>query len=149
MGAIVKISSPVDLPPTALDVEGTRVPAVLIVDDEPIVRNMVRTSLAEKGYTVLDATGAAEALELCKSLGDQEIDLLIVDHGLMPDKGRTVAEDILQFCPHIKVLVMSGRSYQMVHEEDGFPPGSAFLQKPFTAQQVLATVQNVLFPGMQ
>jgi DNA-binding response OmpR family regulator len=148
MGAIVKISSPVDLPLTALDVE-TKAPAVLIVDDEPSVRNMVRMSLAEKGYTVLDATGAAEALELSKSLGDQQIDLLIVDHGLTPGNGRALAESILQFCPHSKVLITSGRSYQLVHEEDGFPPGSAFLQKPFTAQQVLATVQNVLFPGMQ
>jgi CheY-like chemotaxis protein len=149
MGAIVKISSPVDLPPTALDVEGKRAPTVLIVDDEPVVRNLARLSLAGVGYTVLDATGAPEALELCRSLGDQQIDLLIIDHGLTPDKGRVVAECIAGFSPSVKVLVTSGWTYQIVHDEDGFPPGSSFLQKPFTAQQLLSTVQNVLFPGMQ
>lgn len=124
-------------------------PTVLIVDDEPIVRNLVRLALREVGYTVLDATGAEEALHLCQSLGEQDIDLLIVDHGLSPDRGRVVAESIVRIYPSIKVLVTSGWNYQTVHEEDGFPPGSTFLQKPFTAQQLLSTVQNVLFPGMQ
>jgi two-component system cell cycle sensor histidine kinase/response regulator CckA len=149
MGAIVKISSPIDLPPTAFDAEGKSVPTVLIVDDEPIVRNLVRLALSEAGYTVLDATGASEAIDLCRSLGEQEIDLLIIDHGLAPDKGRVVAESIVKFSPSVKVLVTSGWTYQTVHDEDGFPPGSSFLQKPFTAQQLLSIVQNVLFPGMQ
>ena len=81
-GSIVKITSPVNLSPTALDIEGERVPTVLVVDDEPIVRNMVRLALSAEGYMVLDATGAAELAALCHNLGEEQIDLLIIDHGL-------------------------------------------------------------------
>ncbi len=129
--------------------EGKNLPTVLIVDDEPIVRNLVRLSLADAGYTVLDATSGADALELCQSLGEQQIDLLIVDHNLRPDKGRVVAANIVRFCPSIKVLVTSGWNFQTVHDEDGIPPGSSFLQKPFTPQQLLSIVHSVLFPDTQ
>jgi DNA-binding response OmpR family regulator len=147
---IVKISSPFDLPPpTAVDVEGKRVPTVLVVDDEPIVRNLVRLALSNEGYTVLDAAGASDVATLCQSLGDQPIDLLIVDHGLAPDKGRVVAEKIVLLSPAIKVLVISGWTYQTVQDEDGFLPGSSFLQKPFTPHQLLLAVRNILFPSTQ
>ena len=129
--------------------EGQRAPAVLVVDDEPVVRNLVRLALSEVGYTVLDAAGAAEAIALCASLGDQALDLLIIDHGLAPEISRMVAESIAPFSPSMKVLVTSGWSYQEVNAEEGFPPGSSFLKKPFTAQQLLSLVQNVLFPGTQ
>jgi CheY-like chemotaxis protein len=149
-GAIVKTRTPVDLPPApALDVVGERVPTVLIVDDEPIVRNLVRLVLSKEGYTILDATRASEVTVICQSLQDQQIDLLIIDHRLASDRGRTVAENITTFYPAIKVLVISGWTYQTVEDEDGFLPGSSFLQKPFTPQQLLSTVQNILFPKTQ
>jgi CheY-like chemotaxis protein len=125
------------------------VPTVLIVDDELIVRNVVRLSLSKEGYAVLDASNASEAAALCRSLGDQQLDLVIIDHGLPDEKGRAVAEDIVRFCPAVKVLIISGYSYQIVREEDGFLPGSSFLQKPFTAQQLLSTVENIIFPNTQ
>jgi len=125
------------------------VPTVLIVDDEATVRNVVRQALSKEGYTVLDATGASEVATLCQSLGDQQIDLVIVDHGLAPDKGRAVAENIVKLCPTVKVLIISGWAYKTVHDEDGFLPGSSFLQKPFTPHQLVSTVQNILFPSTQ
>jgi DNA-binding NtrC family response regulator len=125
------------------------VPTVLIVDDDPIVRNVARLALARSGHAVIDANGAAEASTLCRSLGDQQIDLLIIDHRLMPGVGREVAENILTLCPALKVLVISGWPYHQVQEEDGIPPGGSFLQKPFTPQQLLSTVQRVLFPSTQ
>jgi two-component system KDP operon response regulator KdpE len=148
-GTIVKISSPVDIPPAALDVGDNRVPTVLIVDDDPIVRNLVRLALSDDGYAVMDATDAAEAAALCECLGDQQIDLLIIDHRHGPWRSREVAESIMQSCPAMKVLVISGRSFQEVQGQDGFLPGSSFLQKPFTPQQILSTVQSVLFPSTQ
>jgi len=148
-GAIVKISSPVDSPPTPLDTEGEIVPTVLIVDDEPIVRNMARLALSGDGYRVLDATGAAEAAALCQNIGGEQIDLLIVDHGLTPDNGRVIAENIMKFWPATKVLIISGSALNTVQDEDGIPPGSSFLQKPFTPQQLLSVVQNFLFPSTQ
>jgi CheY-like chemotaxis protein len=125
------------------------VPTVLIVDDDPTVRNVVRLALSNYGYTVMDANGASEAAALCQSLGQQPIDLLIVDHGLAPRNGREVAESITNLCPSSKVLVISGWSYQRVQDENGFLPGSSFLEKPFTPQQLVAVVQNLLFPSTQ
>ena len=124
-------------------------PIVLIVDDEPIVRNLVRLALARAGYNVLDAKGASDAAALCHSVAKQDLDLLIVDHGLKPDKGRVLAEDLARLCPAVKVLIISGWSYQIVHDDDGLPPGSSFLQKPFSAQQLLSTVERILFPRTQ
>ena len=124
-------------------------PTVLVVDDEPIVRNLVRMALASAGYNVLDAKCATEALSLCQSIGRNEIDLLIVDHDLKPDKGRLVAENLARLCSGVKVLVTSGWSYQAVHDEGGLLEGSSFLQKPFSAQQLVSAVENILFPSTQ
>ena len=124
-------------------------PTVLIVDDEAMVRNVVRQAPSKEGYTVLDATGASEVAALCQSLGDQQIDLLIIDHGLAPDKGRVVAESVVKLCPTVKVLIISGWTFETVQDEDGLLPGSTFLQKPFTPHQLLSVVQSILFPSTQ
>lgn len=124
-------------------------PTVLIVDDEPIVRNLVRLALSQQGYAVMDANGPSEAEALCRTLRNQQIDLLIIDHRLAGSIGREVAEGVLRHCPAAKILIISGWSYQHVQEEDGFLPGSSFLQKPFTPQQLLSSVESVLFPSTQ
>ena len=97
---------------------------------------------------VLDATGSAEVIALCQNISE-EIDVLIIDHGLKPDIGRIIAERLVQIYPSTKVLIISGSAYGIVQAEDGIPPGSSFLQKPFTPQQLLRAVQNVLFPSTQ
>jgi two-component system, cell cycle sensor histidine kinase and response regulator CckA len=125
------------------------VPTVLIVDDEPIIRNVVRLALTKEGYAVMDAAGAFEADALCRSLGELQIDLLIINHRLAAEKGRHTAEKIAGLYPAIRVLVISGLPYDAVQREEGIMPGSSFLQKPFTAQQLLSTVQNILFPNTQ
>jgi len=135
--------------PPASEAGDKKLPTVLIVDDDPIVRNLARLALARSGYTALDATGAVEAETLCRNLGSEKIDLLIIDHVLTPGIGRQVAEMVLRCFPEVKVLVISGRPVQHVQEEDGIPPGSSFLQKPFTPQQLLAVVASVLFPSTQ
>ena len=135
--------------PPASEAGDKKLPTVLIVDDDPIVRNLARLALARSGYTAMDANGAAEAETLCRNLGSERIDLLIIDHRLPPGVGRHVAEMVLRCFPEAKVLVISGWSYQHVQEEDGIPPGSTFLQKPFTPQQLLANVESVLFPSTQ
>jgi DNA-binding NtrC family response regulator len=124
-------------------------PTVLIVDDEAIVRNLVRITLSRAGYAVMDANGASEAGVLCRSMGNQHVDLLIIDHRLVGGIGREFADEILASCPASKVLVISAWPYQDVQDEKGIAPGSTFLQKPFTAQQLLVTVEHVLFPSTQ
>ena len=85
---------------------------------------MVRLALSAQGYMVLDATGAAELAALCQNLGEEQIDLLIIDHGLKPDNGRVIAENLVKVTPVPKVLIISGSIFNTVQDEDGIPPGS-------------------------
>ncbi|HZQ96179.1 MAG TPA: response regulator [Candidatus Sulfotelmatobacter sp.] len=124
-------------------------PTVFIVDDDTIVRNLVRQTLSREGYTILDANGASEVAALCQSVGDQQIDLLIIDHGLAPNKGRIVAESVVEICPTVKVLIISGWTFETVQDEDGLLPGSTFLHKPFTPHRLLSVVRSILFPRAQ
>jgi hypothetical protein len=105
---------------------------------------VVRLALSNEGYTVMDASGEAEADELCRSLGTQQIDLLIINH-----RSRLMTEKIAKLCPAVQVLVISKLPYETAQEETGWLPGSSFLQIPFTAQQLVTTVENIVSPTTQ
>ncbi len=109
----------------------------------------MRLALTRAGYRVLDARNVPEAITLSQSMSDPQVDLLIIDHRLAPDVGRSVAEHFVKLCPEIKILVVSGSAYQTVQAEDGLLPGSSFLQKPFTPHQLLSTVEHIIFPEKQ
>ena len=67
---------------------------ILVVEDEPIVRNIIMKSLVREDYRVLEADSAAEALEVSQTFSGT-IYLLIADHTLKTMTGRQVAEQIL------------------------------------------------------
>lgn len=108
---------------------------VLVVDDDVIVRNFLRFALQRKGCAVADAKNHEEALAICKALEGRSLDLLIVDHVLSLHYGRKVAEQVLQLCPAVNILVISGSPFDVVLAQDGIVPGAVFLPKPFTVQQ--------------
>ena len=124
-------------------------PVALVVDRNVVVRNVIRSILMPHGFEMLDAANAAEALALCRSLCSQPIDVLIVEHALGPETGKAVAGQILESRPEMQVLVISDLGNASVLEEDGLPPGASFLQKPFTAAQLLAAIRNLLEPKIQ
>ncbi len=115
--------------------------AILVVEDEPLVRSITSRTLRDAGYRVLVAADAREALELA---GSAELDLVVSDV-VMPDMtGPMLARMLAERRTGLRVLFVSGYSRQAVAErglEGGTPD---YLQKPFTASALLQRVRQVL-----
>jgi len=123
--------------------EQTQVKTVLVAQDEPDVRKLVRIILERNGYRVLEATNAREAIRHCVE-HHEPIDLLLAD-GILPSMTlRQLAECVQGLRPEIRVLCMSGYSPEVLHEEGAIAPGTAFLQKPFLPLDLIRRVVEVL-----
>jgi two-component system, cell cycle sensor histidine kinase and response regulator CckA len=111
---------------------------ILVVEDNTALRRLTERILRTHGYTVLGAANGVQAKRLAQDhAGDIAVMLTDV---VMPDhSGPALAESIRARRPATKVVYMSG--YTAHHDRAS---GHAFLQKPFTSKQLLATVRAVL-----
>jgi signal transduction histidine kinase len=115
---------------------------VLVVEDEPRVRELSVASLRELGYTVIHAESAVSALRQLDSHPD--VDLLFTDI-VMPDvNGRALADEAIQRRPELKVLFTTGFTRNAVVHNGVLDAGVNFLQKPFTLEQLAEKVNGVL-----
>jgi FixJ family two-component response regulator len=89
---------------------------------------------------VLDAANGADALELV-TFGGTEIDLLLTDTVLPGVSGQEIAEELRSARPELAVVHMSGYAEVVARRGE---TGSHFLQKPFTAKELLRTVRAAL-----
>ncbi len=121
---------------------------VLLLEDNDTSRFVIRTVLEDKGYQVLEATSAEEALGLCREHGAR-ISILIADAILRDTNGPAVARQMTALIPGIPVLFISGYPReQLIHrgllEPGDFPDRrTAFLQKPFLPKVLLSQVQQL------
>jgi PAS domain S-box-containing protein len=109
---------------------------ILLVEDEKLVRRYVATVLGGAGYRVLVADDAHEALELADGEG---VDLLLTDV-VMPKIGGPELAGRLG----LPVLYMSGYSGEVMAHGDVLKPGTAFIEKPFGAEDLKVKVRSVL-----
>ncbi len=116
---------------------------VLVAEDDPAVRELIRGLLMANGYTVLDASNGAEAL-LVAAATDGEIDLLVTDVVMPTLGGRALAERLRLARPHIRVLFATGYAGDEVGRRGGLDPNAILLQKPFTAEQLAVAVRRAL-----
>lgn len=116
---------------------------VLIVEDEPGVRALVRDTLRRHGYFVLEARHGIEAL-MIGSQHPGSIHLLMADVVMPQMNGREVAEGLLRVRPDVKVLYMSGYTEDAILRHGVLTPGTNFLQKPFTPESLVEKVREVL-----
>ena len=116
---------------------------ILLVEDEPAVRGLVRETLRLQGYTVLEARHGIEALVTSARYGGA-IHLLLTDVVMPQMSGPEVAEKILTVRPEIKVLYMSGYPDHPVFDQGGVSRQTGFLQKPFTPPALVQKVREVL-----
>ena len=115
---------------------------ILLTEDEPAVRALVRHILHRDGYIVLEARNGREALQLADAHSGA-IDLLVTDV-IMPEMGGSrLAELLTARRPEIKVLFLSGDTEDAVARH-GARAESAFLQKPFSPKTLLETVRKIL-----
>jgi CheY-like chemotaxis protein len=117
---------------------------VLVVEDEASVRTLMRTVLEGRGYTVLEAANGLEALERWQA-HQPRIALLLTDL-VMPGglSGQQLGRRLRQERPGLKVLYLSGYSAEMAGRVPGLQPGERFMSKPFTSDQLLRAVREVL-----
>jgi PAS domain S-box-containing protein len=115
---------------------------ILLVEDEDMVRALVRQTLEREGYRILDAPDPATAQRLCERY-PAPLHLLITDVVLPKQSGRKLAESLLERRPRMRVLYMSGHTDQVLTHGLG-EPGRPFLQKPFTPAALADKVREVL-----
>ena len=121
----------------------TGVETVLVAEDEQVVRQLVAEMLGRLGYVVLSAANGAEALQrLDDHPGD--VDLLLTDVVMPGMNGRDLAAIVRERCPATRVLFMSGYAEDAVASDGVLQPGTALLEKPFTAASLGTSVRAAL-----
>ena len=116
---------------------------VLLVEDEESVRELVRVTLGSRGYKVLEAENGECGLRLAEETKER-IDILVTDVVMPGIGGRELAKQLLAMRPGICVLYLSGYTEDAIVTEGVLGPGTAFLQKPFTLQNLIKKVREVL-----
>jgi two-component system, cell cycle sensor histidine kinase and response regulator CckA len=116
---------------------------ILIVEDEPGVRELVKQTLQQLGYTVLAATDGDEALNVVEK-HPSEIHLLLTDVIMPLMNGRELATRLESIRPDTKVLFMSGYTDDVLAFHGLSQPQINFIQKPFTPSELAGRVEAVL-----
>ena len=115
---------------------------VLVVEDEERVRHLSVDALRELGYTVVQASDAAQALAALEI--QPRVDLLFTDI-VMPDMdGRRLADQAVRRRPDLKVLYTTGYTRNAIVHNGMLDANVAFLAKPFTYEQLALKVRRVL-----
>ena len=125
----------------AREVSGTE--TILLVEDQREVRDVVRQALQRHGYHVLEAVDGDAALALLLA-GAGPIHLVLTDVVMPNMSGRELVDKITQHDRSIRVLYTSGYTDDAIVRHGVLDPGIAFIQKPFTPEQLLTRVRDVL-----
>lgn len=122
---------------------GTGTETILLVEDEAMLRELLRDQLQGSGYVVLEAAGIAEALQLGRHPASP-IHLLLTDVVMPGMSGRELAEYLTQANPDMKVLYMSGYTDDAIIQHGILDKKTPFLQKPFTPTALERRVREIL-----
>lgn len=140
--AIVERAAPAAVPESRPALDGP----VLLVEDEPEVRKVVRMQLTGLGYVVIEAANGVEALGLLQNVSD--IALLVSDT-VMPGGigGRELARRARALRPRLPILLITGYASETT-PVDGLPGDVPTLRKPFDQQALAATLSALLSPTL-
>ncbi len=116
--------------------------AVLVVEDDPMMRRLTSDALRELGYKVTHCDNAADALTTLDRAPD--IKLLFTDVVMPEINGRKLADEALRRRPDLKVLFTTGYTPNAVVHGGVLDPGVNLLTKPFTLEQLAAKLRGVL-----
>ena len=116
---------------------------ILLVEDEEVVRNLVREILEGNGYSVLEAAGGKAAMDICRST-TETIDLLLTDVIMPHMSGIELKKNVLKLMPDIKILLMSGYTDDAATAVDTFDSRTGFIEKPFTPDSLSRKVREIL-----
>jgi len=137
---------PVKIPARRLDSPGLPrgTETILLVEDDPALREMAATLLRRLGYTVLAAANGLEALNLKQERTTGHIDLLFTDVVMPHMSGRELADRVRALYPHTKILFTSAYTENAIVHQGVLNPGVTLLQKPFTPAALANKLREVL-----
>ncbi len=118
-------------------------PTALIVDDEPIIRYVLRAHLEDLGFDVLAAGRAESALEIYRDSGSR-IDLILLDLHLPAMTGRQCFVALKQLDSRARIIITTGSTLDEDREQWLRDGAVGFINKPFNLDDVTALVNQVL-----
>ena len=133
-----------DAAPKVAAVRGAE--TILLVEDDEMVRTLVRETMEGNGYRVLEASDPVEARAVAAN-SPSAIQLLITDVIMPKASGPELAKELIRQSPGLKVLYMSGHAERTISKRGVRRKEVAFLPKPFTPAELIAKVRDVLENG--
>jgi signal transduction histidine kinase len=116
---------------------------VFIVEDDQAIRTLASGVLRAQGYQVWEASNGFEALHWIEGKNPPSIDLLLTDLVMPQMSGVKLMKKLKASYPHIKVLFTSGYTEDVIFQH-GIPPGTPFIQKPFSPRALTLKVRETL-----
>lgn len=119
---------------------------ILVVDDEEMVRRVVKASLQQSGFAVRLADGGEEAIRILLNKAENPISLILLDLSMPGMSGKQVMQQIRILGIQIPILICSGYNEEEVQREFSGLDIAGCVQKPFTARQLANRVSSALYP---
>jgi signal transduction histidine kinase/CheY-like chemotaxis protein len=117
---------------------------ILLVEDDPALREMAGTLLKRLGYTVWAAANGIEALSLKQQRNVGHIDLLFTDVVMPHMSGKELADRVQSLYPHTRILFTSAYTESAIVHQGVLNKGVALLQKPFTPSALARKLREIL-----
>jgi CheY-like chemotaxis protein len=117
---------------------------VVVVDDDPMMLDVLARILQRENFELLMANGGPQIMEKLSG-HDGPVDLLVTDYAMPGMQGRELADKVRERFPAVKVLYQTGFSDMLFENRAELEDGAAFLEKPFTARGLREAARLVLF----
>jgi DNA-binding NtrC family response regulator len=134
------------LQPGAIAKERSKRRRILLVEDEPFVREATCSILQHAGFEVLPAEDAREAMKVYEECG-QMVDLVVTDMVLPGRTGQQLGQDLRQRSPEVAVLVTSGYG-EAAYETESPEAHMYFLAKPYSRRALVEKIETILETGL-
>gem|GEM_PF-1143672 len=115
---------------------------ILVADDSPEVRHLLRDLLSQRGYTVVEAADGDEAIG--RFMENERISLVVLDSVMPKKNGRQVYDAIRSARPRVKVLFMSGYARDVIFDKGIEEKDVDFMQKPLFPEELLEKVRTII-----
>jgi PAS domain S-box-containing protein len=115
---------------------------VLVVEDEPVIRDLIVEVLQELGYRALQAADGPSGLKILQS--KKRIDLLVTDVGLPGLNGRQLADHAREKRPDLKVLFITGYAENATLANGFLDPGMEMITKPFAVEALATKIRSMI-----
>ena len=116
-------------------------PLALVVDDEPLIRQLVSTVLRRRGWTVIEDADGSVALAV---VAEGAVDLLVTDYEMPLISGLRLAEQMRELDDELPVLMVSGRPDAARKMRSLKGPRTAFVSKPFPVEELVASISSIV-----